>query len=169
MTPRRTITTAVSTAALAAATAFIAVPAQASGGTHSVEEVDFTAPMHLSDACGFPVRLHVQGSFNVVSFTDENGNPTKEIRNYRFRGTLTANGVTIQGLSMGPEIWTYNEDGTATVEVHGVVNRRIPGQGTVTLFAGYSMTYIDGDVEVELVEPTGQAESAAPLCSVLAG
>ena len=70
---------------------------------------------------------------------------------------------------MGPEIWRYNADGTATVAVHGVVNRRIPGQGTVTLFAGYSMTYIDGEVEVQLFEPTGQAESVAPLCSVLAG
>ena len=169
MTARRTIATALSTAALAAASTFIAAPAQASVPTHTVEEVDFIAPLHLSDACGFPVRLHVQGSYNVVSFTDEDGNATKEIRNYRFRGTLTANGVTIQGLSMGPEIWTYNEDGTATVAVHGVVNRRIPGQGTVTLFAGYSMTYIDGEVEVQLFEPTGQAESVAPLCSVLAG
>ena len=169
MTARRLIATALTTAALAAGTALVAAPAQASGPTHTVEEVDFIAPLHLSADCGFPVRLHVQGSFNVVSFTDANGNPTREIRNYRFRGTLTANGVTIQGLSMGPEIWTYDEDGTATVEVHGVVNRRIPGQGTVTLFAGYSMTYVDGDVEVELVEPTGQEESTAPLCSVLAG
>ena len=66
---------------------------------------------------------------------------------------------------MGPEIWTFAEDGTSTFQRVGVVNRRVPGAGTVTLFAGYELTYIDGDIEVLLSGPAGQREDAALLCS----
>ena len=167
MQTRRLIATTVTTAALAAgAVLAAAAPAQASGGTRTVEELDFVNPNHLLDVCGFAVSLHVRGTFNVVSFTDAEGNLTKEIRNYRFRGTLSANGVTVEGISRGPEIWTYAEDGSATMEVHGVVNRRVPGHGTVTLFAGYQVVVIDGETETVLVEVTGQAEDAAELCAI---
>ena len=162
----RVVAAAVSTACLAGGAALVAAPAQAAGATRTVEEVDLVFPNHLLGVCGFPVNLHVRGTFNVVSFTDAHGNLTKEIRNYRFRGTLTANGVTIEGQARGPEIWTYHPDGSATVQVHGVVNRRVPGQGTVTLFAGYQVILVDGEDETVLVEPTGQAESAAQLCAV---
>lgn len=172
MTARRILTSALSTglaaAALVAGSALTAAPAGADTPSHTVESLDFVATEHLLGVCGFPVSLHVRGTFNVVSFTDDEGNPTKEIRNYRFRGTLSANGVTIEGISRGPEIWTYAPDGSSTVAIHGVVNRRVPGQGTVTLHAGYALVAVDGDVEVRLVEPTGQEEDAAELCSVFA-
>ena len=166
MQTRRLIATTVTTAALAAGAVLAAAPAQASGGTRTVEELDFVNPNHLLDVCGFAVSLHVRGTFNVVSFTDDEGNLTKEIRTYRFRGTLSANGVSVEGISRGPEIWTYNADGTATVQVHGVVNRRVPGHGTVTLSAGYKVVIIDGETETVVVEPTGQAEDAAQLCAI---
>lgn len=163
---RRITAGAFSAIALATGVGLVAAPAQAAGGIRTVETLDFVNPNHLLGVCGFPVNLHVRGTFNVVSFTDAEGNLTKEIRNFRFRGTLSANGVTIEGVSRGPEIWTYGADGTATVQVHGVVNRRVPGQGTVTLFAGYQVILIDGDDETVLVEPTGQAEDAAQLCAI---
>lgn len=170
MAARRTLTsvltTALSATALIAGTVLTGAPALADTPSHSVESVDFVASQHLLGACGFPVSLHVRGTFNVVSFTDAQGEPTKEIRNYRFRGTLSANGVSIEGISRGPEIWTYEPDGSATVAIHGVVNRRIPGKGTVTLHAGYALVLVDGDVEVRLVEPTGQEEDAAQLCAL---
>ena len=65
---------------------------------------------------------------------------------------------------MGPEIWTYSADGSSEGRILGVVNRRVPGQGTVTLFAGYELVVIDGDVEIVLTS-TGQREEAALLCS----
>jgi hypothetical protein len=163
---RHIVAAAVSAAALTAVAGPVATPAHAAGGTRTVETLDFVNPNHLLDACGFPVSLHVQGTFNVVSFTDGGGNPTKEIRNFRFRSTLSAGGVTIEGLANGPEIWTYHPDGTTTLQVHGVVNRRVPGHGTVTLFAGYQVILIDGDTETVLVEPTGQAEDATQLCAI---
>lgn len=166
MNTRKLLANTLSAVVIAVGVVLSTAPAQAAGGTRSVEEVDFVNPNHLLDVCGFPVSLHVRGTFNVVTFLDDNGDIAKEIRNYRFRGTLSANGVSIEGLARGPEIWTYDEDATATVQIHGVVNRRVPGQGTVTLHAGYQVVLIDGDTETVVVEPTGQAENAAELCSL---
>jgi len=166
MTPRRTLATILGAAALAASSALTAAPAQADGPTHTVVTEDFVRPNHMLDVCGFPVELHVWGSFNLLEWTDGEGNVTKEIRNFRFRSTSTANGISINGITMGPEIWTFNEDGTSEGQVMGVVNRRVPGQGTVTLYAGYELKYVDGDVEMVVGGPAGQREDLALLCSV---
>jgi len=167
MTARRTLATVLGAAALAAASVLTTAPAQAAGPEHYVVTQDFTIAEHpyFSDVCGFPVELHVWGSFSIVEWTDEEGDVTKEIRNFRFRSTSTANGVAVNGITMGPEIWTFAEDGTSTGQIMGVVNRRIPGAGTVTLFAGYELKYVDGDVEVLLSGPAGQREDAALICS----
>ena len=167
MTARRTLATVLGAAALAAASVLTTAPAQAAGPEHYVVTQDFTIAEHpyFSDVCGFPVELHVWGSFSIVEWTDEGGEVTREIRNFRFRSTSTANGVSVNGITMGPEIWTFAEDGTSTGQIMGVVNRRIPGAGTVTLFAGYELKYVDGDVEVLLSGPAGQREDAALICS----
>ncbi len=166
MTPRRTLTTVLGAAALSAAAALTAAPAHAAGPTHSVEELEFTIAEHpfFSEVCGFPVSLHVWGTWNLVTWTDAEGDVTREIRNFRFRSTSTANGISVDGITMGPEIWTYAEDGTASAQVMGVVNRRVPGQGTVTLFAGYDVLVIDGETEV-VATSHGPREDAALLCS----
>jgi hypothetical protein len=167
MTARRKITTVLAASTLAAACVLAAAPAQAAAPEHYAVTQDFTIAEHpyFSEVCGFPVELHVWGSFNVVEWTDEDGHVTKEIRNFRFRSTSTANGVSINGIAMGPEIWTIAEDGTATVQISGVVNRRVPGAGTATLYAGYELKYVDGDIEVLLAGPAGQREDAALICS----
>jgi hypothetical protein len=170
MTTRRLIATALSTAALAAGTALVAAPAQAAAATHTVEEMDFTIPAHpfYSEVCGFPIELHVWGSFNVVTWTDDSGAVTKEIRNFRFQSTSTANGVSIRGRSIGPEISTVNQDGSTSVQIMGVVNRQIPGQGMVTMRTGYDLLFIDGDVEV-LLDSAGPREDVALICSAFGG
>jgi len=169
MSARRLIATALSTAALAAGTAFAAAPAQAAGPTHSVEEMDFTIPAHpyYSEVCGFPIELHVWGSFNIVTWTDDSGAVTKEIRTFRFQSTSTANGISIRGRSIGPEIRTLNDDGTSELRIMGVVNRHVPGEGMVTMHAGYTLVFIDGDVEVE-VDSAGPREDVALICSAFA-
>jgi hypothetical protein len=167
MPARRTLATVLGAAALAAASALTAAPAQAAGPEHYVVTEDFTIAEHpyFSTVCGFPVELHVWGSFSIVEWTDAEGDVTKEIRNFRFRSTSTANGISVNGITMGPEIWTFAEDGTSQGQILGVVNRRVPGQGTVTLFAGYEVKYVDGDVEVIVGGPAGQREDVALLCS----
>ena len=114
MNARRTIATVLGAAAVAAASA-LAAPAHAAGPTHSVEDLEFTiaAHPHFSAVCGFPVELHVWGTWNVVAWADEDGDVTKEIRNFRFRSTSTANGVSVDGITMGPEIWSYSADGSS--------------------------------------------------------
>jgi hypothetical protein len=166
MTARRILATVLGAAALAAASALTAAPAQAAGSTHTVEEVDFTIPAHphYSEICGFPIDLHVWGSYNVVTWTDDEGNVTREMRNYRFRSTSTANGMTLYGSTRGPEHWTYAADGSSEMRHVGVVNRRIPGQGTVSIFAGYEVVVIDGESEVVLTS-VGQREDVALMCS----
>ena len=68
MTARRTLATVLGAAALAAASALTAAPPRPPGPTHSVMTQDFTIAAHpyFSDVCGFPVELHVWGSFNIV-------------------------------------------------------------------------------------------------------
>ena len=166
MTARHLMATALSTAALAAGSAFLAAPAQAAGPTHSVEEVDFTIPEHpfYSEVCGFPIELHVWGSFNVVTWTDDEGNVTRELRNYRFQSTSTANGVTVHGITRGPEHWTYAEDGSIELRITQVQHRRVPGQGTVTFGAGYTVVVINGETEVVLTSK-GLREDVDLMCS----
>lgn len=168
MRTTRTVRNAVAAAVLAvAAPCAAAVPAQAAGPTHSVETFEFTALQGwLTERCGFPVTIHVWGSWNVVAWTEPEGAVTKEIRNFRFRSTTSANGISLDGLARGPETWTYASDGTAELAVRGVTLRRTPGAGTVTLFAGYEVRLIDGDAEVVLAS-NGQAEDAAALCEAL--
>jgi len=167
MIARRTFATVLGAAALAAASLLTAAPALAAGPEHRVETADFTIPAHpyYSEVCGFPIELHVWGSYSIVEWTDEAGNVTKEIRNFRFRSTSTANGVSVEGTTRGPEIWTFAEDGSSTLHRVGVVNRRIPGQGTVTIFSGYELKYINGDLELLLSEPAGQREPVELMCS----
>ena len=131
MSVRRTLATVIAASALAVASVLAAAPAQAAAPRHYVETQDFTIAEHpyYSEVCGFPVELHVWGSASVVEWTDEEGRVTKEIRNFRFR-SITANGVSINGITMGPEIWTFAEDGTSTFQRVGAVNRRVPGAGT---------------------------------------
>lgn len=166
MNARRTLAVTLTAAAVATASALTAAPAQAAGPTHSSESVDFTIAAHpyYSEVCGFPVELHVWGSWNVVTWTDAEGDLVKEIRTFRFRSTSTAKGITIDGATRGPEIWTVHEDGSSTVQRVGVTNRRVPGQGTVTMFSGYELKLVDGDVEVILAE-SGQREDVALMCS----
>lgn len=167
MTARRTLATVLATAAVATASVVVATPAQAAGPTRSVETQEFTIAEHpfFSEVCGFPIELHVWGSWNVIAWTDGQGRVTKEIRNFRFRSTSTANGVSVDGITMGPEIWTFAEDGSSEGRIMGVVNRRVPGQGTVTLFAGYEVHVVDGDVDIVVGAPAGLREDAALLCS----
>ncbi|GGB88433.1 hypothetical protein N798_09350 [Knoellia flava TL1] len=164
MNRRRSLAAAASAAALVALTA----PTATAGATRTVETRDFTIPVHeqTSEACGFPVSLHVWGWFNVVTHTDGAGNVTKEIRNYLFRGELTANGVTVQGVTHGPDVTTYHDDGTATAMVLGVVNRRVPGAGTVTLASGLTINNIDREGEEVVIFHSGpEEESIAEVCS----
>lgn len=144
-----------------------AAPAVA-GGQHHTESFSFhtDAQRQLTEACGFPVAMSLDGTWNVVTLTDDSGRTTKEIRNYRFRATFSANGVTVRGQSSGPEVLEVHEDGSSTVTVMGVVSRQVRGEGTVMQHAGRTVTQFDAAGE-QVGEPVvfGQLEDAREVCS----
>ena len=162
--PRRLAATALSAATLTVGLAVFATPAHAAGPTREVVTEDFVR--HLTELCDFPVTLHVWGSFNVLTFTDEAGNLTKEIRNFRFRSVTSANGIEIKGSTMGPEILTVHADGSQTLQIMGVVNRRIPGEGNLVLHSGLELVFIDGENEVQL-RSAGQRNDVSGICQYL--
>ena len=168
---KRTITSAAAAVALGGATLLAAPAASAAGPEQTRESLDFTIDEHpyFSSVCGFPVKLHVWGSFLVNTWYDEAGDPTREIRLFTFRSTSEANGVVINGITMGPEIANFDSDGTATIKILGTVNRRVPGAGTVRLQYGFGLLLrsADGETEVSIVE--NGSEDLAPLCDALAG
>lgn len=168
---KRTIASAAAAAALGGASLFVAPTATAAGVEQTRDSLDFTIEEHpyFSSVCGFPVKLHVWGDFVINTWYDESGNPTRDVRVYRFRSTSEANGVVISGITMGPDIATYDADGNATIKIVGTVNRRIPGAGTVRLQYGFGLLFVsaDGETEVSIVE--NGAEDLAPLCEALAG
>jgi hypothetical protein len=168
---KRTIASAAAAIALGGASLLVAPTASAAGPEQTIETQDFTIEAHsyFSSVCGFPVKLHVWGSFLVNTWYDEEGNPTREMRLFRFRSTSEANGVVINGITMGPEIATYNPDGSATIKILGTVNRRVPGEGTVRLQYGFGLLLrsADGETDVSIVE--NGSEDLAPLCAALAG
>lgn len=168
---KRTIASAAAAVAFGGATLMAAPAASAAGPEQTVETLEFTIEEHpyFSSVCGFPVKLHVWGSFLVNTWYDESGDPTREMRLFRFRSTSEANGVVINGVTMGPEIATYHPDGSATVKILGTVNRRVPGSGTVRLQYGFGLLFrsADGETEVSIVE--NGSEDLAPLCDALAG
>jgi hypothetical protein len=165
----RSIATAVVTAGLL--TCVGAGPALAAGPERTVEELEFVIEEHpyYSEVCGFPVRLHVWGEFRVLTWTDDAGNPVREMRLFKFRSTSSANGKSVKGRAMGPETAVFHPDGSATVHIRGIVTRVVPGAGTVRLAWGSGITVwpADGGDDI-VIEPTGGPESLQPLCDYLA-
>lgn len=165
----RSMTTGILAAGLVAAGA--GAPAQAAPPERYVEPVDFVVTAHpmYTEACGFPVDLHVWGTFLVRTWHDDEGDPVRELRNFRFASETTANGKSVRGVSRGPEMAYFHEDGSTTVHIHGIVNRTVPGSGTVRLAWGHGITLWPADGSDDIViEPTGGPEDLQPLCDYLA-
>lgn len=168
---KKAIASAAAAIALGGASLLVAPAASAAGPEQTRESLDFTIEDHpyFSSECGFPVKVHVWGEFLVNTWYDQSGAPTREMLLFKFRSTSEANGVVINGITMGPEIATYGPDGSATVKILGTVNRRVPGSGTVRLQYGFGLLLrsADGETEVSIVE--NGVEDLAPLCAALAG
>lgn len=139
----------IGTSATLMASALAAVVVTASPAVAAVEhtitpfELHLDAQPQLTEVCGYPVAFDLSGSWSVVTFTDAQGEVTREIRNYRFAALLTANGVTVRGWSNGPEITEWHPDGTATRSVMGVVGRHLPRGGNVLQHAGRMVVELD--------------------------
>jgi hypothetical protein len=127
----------------------------------------------LTAICGFPVRLQTEGFFKTLTFVDAAGNPTRQINQAVFHGSLSANGRSITSKVAGPEMVTFNDDNTVTIVVLGVSHRNVPGAGHVGMSAGRVVVLLTFDengevIGEEVVSQSGLAEPLEEICDFLA-
>lgn len=105
--------------------------------------------------CGFRVREHYEGTFQVIRYFDADGHKFKEVDlpyGGPFTVTFSANGVTATTQAQAFSLVTiYNEDGSIeSATFRGeVFNFVIPGQGTVGLDAGKYIFDSEGNLVFE--------------------
>ena len=134
------------------------------------EPLEFAA----GEVCAFPVRIEAVDSKNkAVTFTDEDGNPVRQIitGTLRMRVTNLATGESLVVNVSGPGFLTFTADGLATVTLggRGLLFLRAgidaPPAG-VFLVSGRLVLAIGPAGEVtEIVSRTGQLQD---LCAALA-
>ena len=104
-------------AVLLALMVMLVVPGVASADRPVRELIDL-APDDVTDACGFPVLVHSEGTIVRTTWLDEDGDPVRAIETYRdFRYVLT-NQETQEQVSVaipGPAFYVFNADGSTTV------------------------------------------------------
>ena len=85
--------------------------------------------------CAFPIVVHTEGTFQLKTFFDADGNVTREqttVNNFKVTFTNPANGKSIRTVLAGPFITEPNGDGTITVTINGNDGHfTAPGQGVV--------------------------------------
>jgi hypothetical protein len=134
--------------------------------------IDVTSGL-VSATCGFPVHLHTEGFFKTIAFTGDDGNTTRQISQAVFHGSLSANGKSIPSKVGGPEMLTFNADGSVTLTILGVTHRNVPGAGHVGSSAGRFTVLLTFDengqvIGEELVQQAGLADPLADVCAYLA-
>jgi hypothetical protein len=122
-------------------------------------------------SCGFPVETHITGFVRFIVFRDENGNVTRQINSFHQQITYTNldTGKSVTSPSVGPDILYFQEDGSVTVFVLGIVSRIIvPGQGVVNLSVGRVVIAFPAEGEGEVLFEAGPKDDLFPaLCDLL--
>src|SRR5215210_2443686 len=133
--------------------------------------VDDTFPSRTSEACGFDILLHVEGTMSFTDFYDRNGEPTRSLTTYPglfYTFINAATGASVTSRSPDPEHYTWNSDGGFTVEVTGLV-MNLAGAGQRALQAGRFVVTVDAEGNGSETEPLGRSDDYhAALCAILA-
>jgi len=107
--------------------------------------VDFTDTFN---DCGFTIVEHIEGFFTIHVFFDTNGNPRIEIDTFALKETFTnpANGISLSTPNVGPDIITFQQDGSVTVASIGLIGHIfVKGQGKIALSVGKIVNTFDAD------------------------
>lgn len=89
----------------------------------------FTPPL-LSNACGFSVTRHVEGTLAIRTFYDADGSFVRELDQYKLVETVSANGNTLVARTVQNVMVKLLPDGSYTVAVVGTDFRLpVPGAG----------------------------------------
>jgi len=146
----------IGASALAAlATALLPSAASASPPQQTVFPINDT--FTVSDICPFPIVETVHGTARIIGFTDQSGNPVREIDlTPGLRVSFSANGITLSTASPSLAHVTFNADGTATLTITGLSGHiSVPGQGTVALSAGRFVLLLTDDQPPQILAENG--------------
>ena len=157
------LTNPVSKISIVLLSLLIAVPTlHAFAGAPTFETITFDetfASSDLSDACGFPVNEHLQGSFTDTVFTDASGNVTRVLEHYNIRSMyFSANGhiVTVKNAN-GPLIVINRPDGSYTLYLVGTMDfTTAQGSGAIYGSAGRTILNFSATDELLSVETRGK-------------
>ena len=135
--------------------------------------VDDTFPSRTSEACGFDILLHLQGTITSTDFVNRDGTVTRSLVTYPglfFTFSNAATGKSVTSRSPDPEHYRWNADGGLTLTVTGLVMHLVvPGQGVQAAQAGRFVITIDADGNETVSEPVGRNDDYhAALCEFLA-
>jgi hypothetical protein len=146
----------IGASALAAlATALLPSAASASPPQQTVFPINET--FTVSGICAFPIVETVHGTARIIEFTDQSGNPVREIDlTPGLTVSFSANGITLRTASPSLAHVTFNTDGTATLTITGLSGHiSVPGQGTVALSAGRFVLLLTDDQPPQILAQDG--------------
>ncbi len=138
---------------------------------HEVQD-DFVIP---SEACGFPIAVHAEGSIRETKFFNADGElvrATVSFVNFKESWTNTLTGASAWTVHSATQHLTLNDDGSASLSITGVQGRVKSPQGGFTADVGRMAIYFpaDGpDVVVTFAgRDDGQGGPFPELCDALA-
>ena len=167
-------------AVLLATLACLLVASPAAGAKPVMEREDLNEigvlDPFLTEACGVDVFSDIVGHAIFRTWTDAEGNPTRELHNFAVRVRYHSEFGEVRTLDVGIDRVTHNPDGSITLTVIGNVQSiQLPGQGRVYADVGMTIFHItfpdpEGDPVFEIVRQAGQHEGdqLAVICGVLA-
>jgi len=166
---QRLVITLIVVLGLVGATASIA-----SATTPSTEVIpidfSFTPPL-LSNACGFPVTRHVEGTLTIRTFYDTSGNFVRELDQYNQVETLSANGNTLVGRTVQNISVKLLPDGSYTLAFAGSDFRLpVPGAGIAFGSVGRLVLLFAADnTLLDVQQDVGNVRgNFTPICEALA-
>ena len=163
---------------IAATAAVLAAMGVASAGTAAATppdgftlHVDDTFLSRNSQACGFDILLHLEGTMTFRDFYDRDGELSRSLTTYPglfYTFINAATGVSVTSRSPDPEHFTWNPDGSFTLEVTGLV-MNLAGAGQRAIQAGHFNVSVDAEGHASETTPVGRFDDYhAALCDILA-
>lgn len=157
--------------------AMLAVTGTSTAGTAAasrpdrfVLHVDDTFPSRTSEDCGFDILLHMEGTVTFTDYYDRNGELSRSLTTYPglfYTFINAATGASVTSRSPDPEHYTWNPDGSFTIEVTGLV-MNLAGSGPRAMQAGRFVIVIDAEGNASDTEPLGRSDDYhAALCEIL--
>jgi hypothetical protein len=165
-------------AVLLAITACLVVASPAAAAKPQMERVDVDEHFldeFLTDACGTDVFADITGHSTFRTWTDAEGNPTRDLNNFAIKVTWSSAFGSVSTVDVGADRAIYHPDGSITLTVIGNVQSiTVPGQGRVYADVGRTVFHVtfpdpEGEPVFELVRQSGKhfGDQLMVICEVL--